>query len=64
MTYDDLEPHLTELEYLIGVAGDGGNSYIPRSKPYPLPPMRPFRLGELFTAGRRRRWDYTPTWFR
>jgi gluconate 2-dehydrogenase alpha chain len=49
ISYDDLEPHYTEIEYLIGVAGNGdANPFVPRSKPYPLPPLRPFRMGEIF----------------
>jgi len=49
VTYKDLEPYYTEVEYLAGVAGDGeANPFVPRSKPYPMPPMRPFRTGEAF----------------
>jgi gluconate 2-dehydrogenase alpha chain len=49
VTYDELEPYYTTVEYLAGVAGDGeANPFIPRSKPYPMPPMRPFRTGEVF----------------
>ncbi len=48
VTYDELEPYYTRLEYLTGVAGDETNPFTPRSKPYPMPPLRPFRLGERF----------------
>jgi gluconate 2-dehydrogenase alpha chain len=49
VAYEELEPYYTLLEYLIGVAGDGdANPFVPRSKPYPMPPMRPFRTGEVF----------------
>ena len=49
VTYDDLEPYYTAVEYVAGVAGDGdANPFVPRSKPYPMPPMRPFRTGEVF----------------
>lgn len=49
VTYDDLEPYYTRLEYEIGVAGDGDrNPFVPRSKPYPLPALRPFTMGEAF----------------
>ncbi|MFC4468414.1 gluconate 2-dehydrogenase subunit 3 family protein [Streptomyces xiangluensis] len=48
VTYDELEPYYTRLEHLIGVAGDESNPYIERSKPLPMPPMRPFSLGERF----------------
>ncbi len=49
VAYDELEPYYTTVEYLAGVAGDGdANPFVPRSKPYPMPPMRPFRTGEIF----------------
>ncbi|HEX8682714.1 MAG TPA: GMC oxidoreductase, partial [Ardenticatenaceae bacterium] len=49
ITYDELEPYYTEIEYHIGVAGDGTtNPFVPRSRPYPLPPVRPFTMGEVF----------------
>jgi gluconate 2-dehydrogenase alpha chain len=48
--YEDLEPYYTELEYLIGVAGNGAdNPFIPRSKPLPMPPLRSFRLGDRYS---------------
>ena len=51
VTYDELEPYYTAIEYLAGVAGDGdANPFVPRGKPYPMPPMRPFRTGEIFRA--------------
>jgi gluconate 2-dehydrogenase alpha chain len=49
VTYDDLEPYYTKVEYLVGVAGDGAsNPFVPRSKPLPMPPLRPSRTSELF----------------
>lgn len=52
--YNELEPFYTRLEYEIGVTSDGGaNPFLPRSKPHPLPPMRPFRMGEVFKAAGR-----------
>ena len=48
VSYDDLEPYYTTVEYLIGVAGNEDNPFVPRSKPYPLPPLRPFRTSEIF----------------
>src|SRR5437899_1404261 len=48
VTYEDLEPYYTQVEYTVGVAGNDENSFISRSRPYPMPPLRPFRLGELF----------------
>ncbi len=49
VSYDELEPYYTQLEYLVGIAGDDGNPFVPRSRPYPMPPLRPFRLGEFFS---------------
>lgn len=48
VTYEELEPYYTLLEYEIGIAGDDAAAFLPRSKPFPMPPMRPFRMGELF----------------
>jgi gluconate 2-dehydrogenase alpha chain len=54
LTYEDLEPYYTLLEHEIGVAGDESNPFIQRSKPLPMPPMRPFRLGELYREATKR----------
>lgn len=49
LTYEELEPYYSELEYQIGVAGDGeSNPFVPRSKPLPMPALRPFTMGNLF----------------
>jgi gluconate 2-dehydrogenase alpha chain len=48
MTYEDLEPYYTLLEHSVGVAGDESNPFVRRSVPLPMPPTRPFRLGEFF----------------
>ena len=53
ITYDDLEPYYTRLESLVGVAGDNNIPFIPRSQPYPMPPLRPFRMGEMFKEATR-----------
>ena len=47
-TYEEIEPYYSLLEHEIGIAGDSSSEFVPRSKPYPMPPMRPFRMGELF----------------
>jgi gluconate 2-dehydrogenase alpha chain len=37
VTYDELEPYYTNVEYLAGVAGDAdANPFVPQSKPYPI----------------------------
>ena len=48
VTYEELEPYYTLLEYEIGIAGDDTAAFLPRSKGFPMPPMRPFRMGESF----------------
>lgn len=48
-SYADLEAAYCRAEAIAGVTGDGGlNPFIPRSRDAPLPPLRPFRLGEAF----------------
>ncbi len=48
VSYDDLEPYFALVERIVGVAGDDRNPFIPRSGPFPMPPLRPSRLGEAF----------------
>ena len=47
---DELEPYYVELEHLIGVAGDESNPFVTRSQPLPMPPLRPFRMGQMFST--------------
>ena len=49
VSYDELESYYTTVESLIGVAGNEDNPFVRRSKPYPLPPLRPFRTSEIFS---------------
>lgn len=58
ITYADLEPYYTRVEYAIGVSGPSGaeaNPFDPpRSRPYPLPPF-PFNCaGEVIQKGAAR----------
>ena len=49
VSYDDLEPYYTAVEYLVGVSGDGEtNPFIPRTRPYPMPPLRSSKASESF----------------
>ncbi|MGC2398250.1 MAG: GMC family oxidoreductase [Acidobacteriaceae bacterium] len=48
ITYAELEPWYQLAETICGVSGDEANPFTPRGKPYPMPPLRPFRLGEIF----------------
>jgi gluconate 2-dehydrogenase alpha chain len=54
VSYEELEPYYTRLEHEIGVAGDESNPFLCRSKPLPMPPMRPFRLGNFFSEATRK----------
>ncbi len=60
LSYEDLEPYFTQVDYDIGVSGQagnlngeiipGGNPFEgPRSKDYPLPPLRPSIPAEMFS---------------
>ncbi|MBT8084502.1 MAG: GMC family oxidoreductase [Woeseia sp.] len=39
ISYDELEPYYTRVDWEIGVSGAPGPFDAPRSKPYPVPPM-------------------------
>jgi gluconate 2-dehydrogenase alpha chain len=54
VSYEELEPFYTRLEHEIGIAGDESNPFITRSKPLPMPAMRPFRLGNFFSDATRK----------
>lgn len=45
--HDELEPYYSELEWMIGVAGEP-SPFTPRSRPLPFKPLRPFAVGEAF----------------
>ena len=49
VAYDELRPSFTEVERIVGIAGDDQDAFRPQDAAYPLPPTRPFRLGEMFT---------------
>jgi gluconate 2-dehydrogenase alpha chain len=53
VSYEELEPFYCDLEQAIGIAGDETNPFVNRSQPLPMPPMRPFRLGEFFSRTTR-----------
>src|SRR5262249_22927280 len=63
ITYSDLEPYYTKVEWEIGVSGLAGASPFdpPRSKPYPMPPLPVKSSGVLFErAARKLRWQPFP----
>jgi choline dehydrogenase-like flavoprotein len=63
ITYADLEPYYTKVEWEIGVSGLAGASPFdpPRSKPYPMPPLPVKSGGVLFErAARKLGWHPFP----
>jgi choline dehydrogenase-like flavoprotein len=56
ITYQELEPYYTKMEWEAGVSGLAGASPFdpPRSKPYPMPPMPVKSSGVLMEQGARR----------
>lgn len=53
LTYAELEPYYTRVDWEIGVSGVPGPFDPPRSRPYPLPPMPVKSSGVLFERGAR-----------
>lgn len=53
ISYDELEPYYTRVEWELGVSGSPGPFDPPRSKPYPLPPMPVKSSGVLLERGAR-----------
>jgi choline dehydrogenase-like flavoprotein len=63
ITYSDLEPYYTKVEWEIGVSGLAGASPFdpPRSKPYPMPPLPVKSSGVIFErAARKMGWNPFP----
>ena len=54
ITYQDLEPYYTKVDWEIGVSGAPGPFDPPRSKPYPMPPLPVKSSGVLFEQGARK----------
>lgn len=64
ISYEDLEPFYTKVEWAFGVSGrSGANHYEgPRSRGYPSPPMPMSRYAEKFHIGARKLgWNTFPT---
>src|SRR5437764_4578094 len=63
ITYAELEPYYTKVEWEIGVSGLAGSSPFdpPRSKPYPMPPLPVKSGGVIFErAARKLGWHPFP----
>lgn len=53
ITYEELEPYYTKVDWQIGVSGTPGPFDAPRSKPYPMPPLPVKSSGALLEKGAR-----------
>lgn len=53
ITYQELEPYYTKVDWQIGVSGAQGPFDPPRSKPYPVPPLPVKSSGVLLEKGAR-----------
>ena len=51
ITYEELEPYYTKVDWDIGVSGAPGPYDAPRSKPFPMPPMPIQSSGVLLDRG-------------
>jgi choline dehydrogenase-like flavoprotein len=54
ITYEELEPYYTRVEWDIGVSGAPGPDDAPRSRPFPHPPLEVKSSGVLLEMGARR----------
>jgi choline dehydrogenase-like flavoprotein len=54
ITYDDLEPYYTKVDWEVGVAGEPGPFDPRRSKGYPMPPHPPKPQGILLERGAKK----------
>ncbi len=54
ITYEELEPYYTKVDWEIGVAGAPGPFDPPRSRPYPMPPHPPKSTGVLIERGAKK----------
>ena len=54
ITYEELEPYYTKVDWEIGVSGAPGPFDPPRSRPYPMPPLPVKSSGVLFERGARK----------
>ncbi len=52
MSYDDLRPHYDRVQAEVGISGDAGAEiWRPPGEPYPMPPLKTFRHGEMLKQG-------------
>ena len=54
ISYEELEPYYTRVDWEIGVSGTPGPFDPPRSRPYPVPPLPVTSAGALLEKGARK----------
>ncbi len=54
ISYEELEPYYTKVDWEIGVSGAPGPNDAPRSKPFPMPPMPIKSSGVLLERGAKK----------
>ena len=54
ISYEELEPYYTKVDWEVGVAGAPGPFDPPRSRPYPMPPHHPKSQGVLIERGAKK----------
>jgi choline dehydrogenase-like flavoprotein len=54
ITYEELEPYYTKVDWEIGVSGQPGPHDAPRSRPFPMPPLPINSAGALLEAGAKK----------
>ena len=59
ITYDELEPYYTKVDWEVGVSGQAGPWDPPRSRGYPCPPM-PVKASGVLLERAARQLGYTP----
>jgi len=61
ITYEELEPYYTKVDWEMGVSGAPGPGDPPRSRPYPMPPLPIKSAGVIFErAAQKLGWHPTP----
>jgi len=63
ITYEELEPYYSKVDWEIGVSGSPGPHDAPRSRPFPMPPLPFNSCGTLLAVGAKKlgwSWQHAP----